>query len=286
MKPVIIIAITILIIGVSITSISAQSQSEIPVWVKGVADFWVKGNISDSDFGESISFLIEQDIIHVDMVDSKDSETVNKIMMLEIDNRNLEIENKKLKNDISVLESKNKRLQNTVNNSQPSSSHNTQSNIEKSANTSDAEYGKYACDGGSRTIDRVTFDIICSGIYYHEDEYVLRFDFEITNKGRSDFTFNPKNVSVESCIYELKNDNYSTKSGWSCVSTPLLNARSSLGEITGNWDSTGGIHSGSIIFDLIDKELLENGITKLKFQQYHDSTERTFDLSLSFDINP
>jgi len=104
MKPVIIIAISVLIIGVSVTSISAQSQSDIPTWVKGVADFWVKGEISDSEFGESISFLIEQNIIQVEIPKVDDTETVNKIMGLEIDNRNLENENKELKNTINSLE--------------------------------------------------------------------------------------------------------------------------------------------------------------------------------------
>jgi len=103
-----------LALTVSITSISAQSQSDIPVWVKGVADFWVKGNISDSDFGESISFLIEQDIIHVDMPDTKDSETVNKIMMLEIENRKLKIENKEQEKTLISMLSKYEELKKVV----------------------------------------------------------------------------------------------------------------------------------------------------------------------------
>jgi len=97
MKSLVIIVIAVLISGVSITSISAQSQSEIPSWVKGVADFWVKGEISDSDFGESISFLIEEKIIQVEMSKVDDTEAVNKIM-------NLEIENKELKNTINSIE--------------------------------------------------------------------------------------------------------------------------------------------------------------------------------------
>ncbi len=42
--------ITVSIVSISITSIYAQSQYEIPSWVKGVANFWVEGNISDSEF--------------------------------------------------------------------------------------------------------------------------------------------------------------------------------------------------------------------------------------------
>ncbi len=71
MKKVLLFAvISVLIVSVSVTSISAQFQTDIPAWVKGVANFWVEGNISDSEFGESISFLIEQNIIQVEMPDN------------------------------------------------------------------------------------------------------------------------------------------------------------------------------------------------------------------------
>ena len=51
--------VTLSIIGISITSVSAQSQYEIPSWVKGIAGFWAEGNISDSEFGEGLAFLID-----------------------------------------------------------------------------------------------------------------------------------------------------------------------------------------------------------------------------------
>ena len=58
MKKILLFAvISVVIVSVSVTSIYAQSQTDIPAWVKGVANFWVEGNISDSEFGESISFL-------------------------------------------------------------------------------------------------------------------------------------------------------------------------------------------------------------------------------------
>ncbi|WP_218841249.1 hypothetical protein [Nitrosopumilus cobalaminigenes] len=93
----------IVISSISITSISAQSQSEIPAWVKGVADYWVKGNISDSDFGESISFLIEQNIIKVDMPNQDNSILQKKVNNLETRILDLESENKNLKTENAKL---------------------------------------------------------------------------------------------------------------------------------------------------------------------------------------
>ncbi len=92
MKPVIIIAITILIIGVSITSISAQSQYDIPAWVKGVAGFWAEDKITDNEFGEGLSFLIDSQIIKVPK-------------MLELENRvnQLQNENEKLRMELEQI---------------------------------------------------------------------------------------------------------------------------------------------------------------------------------------
>jgi len=99
--------ISVLIVSVSVTSIYAQSQYEIPAWVKGIANFWVEGNISDSEFGESISFLIEQNILQVEMPETDDSQNINKI-------RNLAVENSKLKAENKKLKAENKELQNTI----------------------------------------------------------------------------------------------------------------------------------------------------------------------------
>jgi len=107
--------VSILIVSVSVTSISAQSQSEIPAWVKGVANYWVDGNISDSDFGESITFLIEQNIIQVEMPESDDFQNVNKIRDLVVENKKLEAENKKLATENKKLKQENARLNDLVN---------------------------------------------------------------------------------------------------------------------------------------------------------------------------
>ena len=53
--------LALLLVPILLIPVYAQeSTSEIPAWVKGVANFWVEGNISDQEFGEAISFLIEQ----------------------------------------------------------------------------------------------------------------------------------------------------------------------------------------------------------------------------------
>jgi len=46
------------------------SADEIPTWVKGIANFWVQGNITDTEFGDAIIFLIEQDIVKLDLLEN------------------------------------------------------------------------------------------------------------------------------------------------------------------------------------------------------------------------
>jgi len=100
-------------VGGIILSISAQ-ESQIPAWVKGVANFWVEGNISDDEFGEAVTFLIEQKIIRVAMPNvADDTELKNKISQLEAEKTRLE-------NEILVYKRQNLKLQNELNNIQDS----------------------------------------------------------------------------------------------------------------------------------------------------------------------
>ena len=71
--------VSVLIVSVSVTSISAQSQYDIPSWVKGIAGFWVEDKITDREFGEGLSFLIDNGIIKVPLI----QELQNKITQLE-----------------------------------------------------------------------------------------------------------------------------------------------------------------------------------------------------------
>jgi len=71
--------------GDAFTSISALIQYDIPSWVKGVANFWAEGNISDSEFGEALSFLIDNEIIKVPKI----QELQNEITQLKAENSEL-----------------------------------------------------------------------------------------------------------------------------------------------------------------------------------------------------
>jgi len=113
LKSVLIIAIVVvfgLVMGVSLNA--SADESLIPPWVKGVANFWVEGNISDSEFGDSISFLIEQDIIKVELPLEAGFQNTDIIRNLEVENKKLQNEVKELKNKIISLEIKNKLLSN------------------------------------------------------------------------------------------------------------------------------------------------------------------------------
>lgn len=58
------------IITISVTTISAQQSYNIPSWFKGVAGFWAEDKISDQEFGEGISFLINEEIIQIPEMES------------------------------------------------------------------------------------------------------------------------------------------------------------------------------------------------------------------------
>jgi len=60
-----------LIISITVVAtVSAQEKYSIPAWVKGVAGFWAENKISDDEFGEGLSFLIDQNIIKVPQIES------------------------------------------------------------------------------------------------------------------------------------------------------------------------------------------------------------------------
>ena len=82
-----ILAISILVIlSVSITTVYAQNQYQIPSWVKGIAGFWAEGKISDAEFGQGLAFLIDNELIKIPKI----QELQNKITQLENENRDLQ----------------------------------------------------------------------------------------------------------------------------------------------------------------------------------------------------
>jgi len=84
--------LAILVIGVSVTtflSISAQQNYDIPAWVKGIAGFWSEDKISDNDFGEGLSFLIQQGIIKIPEMESLKQEVAElKVKVNELEQEN------------------------------------------------------------------------------------------------------------------------------------------------------------------------------------------------------
>jgi len=91
------IIIVSLIISITLaSSVDAQGKYSIPVWVKGIAGFWAEDKITDSDFGEGLSFLISEKIIEVPEMKSMEQEIAQ-----------LKTENKNLKGELRFLEKEN-----------------------------------------------------------------------------------------------------------------------------------------------------------------------------------
>ena len=128
MKKITVISILVLAtLSVSVTAISAQSAYDIPSWVKGVAGFWAEGKITDADFGEAISFLIEQKIIKVQIPVKDNPELQNKISQLESKNILLQNEVTSLKNENSQLKQQVSSLQKKI----PETTSSTNTNSQK-----------------------------------------------------------------------------------------------------------------------------------------------------------
>ena len=49
----------------SASPINAQQNYDIPEWVRIVAGFWAEEKISDAEFSQALTFLINQEIIKV-----------------------------------------------------------------------------------------------------------------------------------------------------------------------------------------------------------------------------
>lgn len=122
-RQIIILSALVLLIPFSIVS-----ATQIPEWVKGVASFWVEGNISDEEFGKAISFLIENDIIQVEIPDSKADKIVEQPtgpLLSQIDSLQLEISS--LESEIDDLKSENSNLRSEIANLESKSSSNSYS---------------------------------------------------------------------------------------------------------------------------------------------------------------
>jgi len=64
--------ISALIVSISITSISAQSQ-EVPSWIKNNAGWWAEGTIDDTAFLQGIQYLIKEGIMIIPPTESSET---------------------------------------------------------------------------------------------------------------------------------------------------------------------------------------------------------------------
>ena len=55
--------------------ISAFAESEIPDWVKQVAEFWITDQIDDEGFVQVIEYLVQQEIIDIPYAESPEGES-------------------------------------------------------------------------------------------------------------------------------------------------------------------------------------------------------------------
>ena len=94
-----ILVISVIVVSfVTVLSIDAQQDYNIPQWVKLNALWWGQGNISDADFISAINFLIDKKILKVSTTQDDD---------WKIKTNQLYKENQQLKKEISDLKKKN-----------------------------------------------------------------------------------------------------------------------------------------------------------------------------------
>ncbi len=101
MRVVLFSIIGICIIGITASTlvVSAQSQYDIPLWVKNVAGFWANDEITDNEFGEGLTFLIDNEIISVPKI----TELEKEIAQMEAEKKTLLSMNYQLKQENAKL---------------------------------------------------------------------------------------------------------------------------------------------------------------------------------------
>src|SRR3972149_5595165 len=81
----IVLPLVLAVFIISLPAVDGQTNYKIPSWIKNLAKFWVNDKISDQQFADSLSYLIDKRIVKVSLIDS------------------LKQENEKLKNENSQL---------------------------------------------------------------------------------------------------------------------------------------------------------------------------------------
>jgi len=78
------VLVLIMISGVGMFSfVSAQEESQIPVWIKTAIGFWVNGQIPDEEFLKAIEYFVENKIIKVHSQTTDDDVLINNLQILQ-----------------------------------------------------------------------------------------------------------------------------------------------------------------------------------------------------------
>lgn len=83
-------AISILFLGITISPVEAEISYIIPDWVKDITGLWVEGKITDNNFLEIVTFLIDDEIITIPLIQELQDEITqlkneNEMLRAELD---------------------------------------------------------------------------------------------------------------------------------------------------------------------------------------------------------
>ena len=75
--------LTISILAIGFTAVSAQENAQIPIWIKTAVGFWVNNQISDDEFLKAIEYFVENELIIVPSQTTNDAELINNLQILQ-----------------------------------------------------------------------------------------------------------------------------------------------------------------------------------------------------------
>ena len=112
------VIVGVIFVAISTTTIYAQQNYDIPSWFKGVAGFWAEDKISDQEFGEGVSFLINEGLIKIPELERLKQESSSQdvdilrgmVYTLSEENQQLKAEIKALTGNTKITESDDARL--------------------------------------------------------------------------------------------------------------------------------------------------------------------------------
>ncbi len=85
--------ISIFFLAITISSVWAETSYIVPDWVKDITGLWVEGKITDNNFLEIVTFLINEEIITIPLIQDLQDEITqlkneNKMLQAELDESN------------------------------------------------------------------------------------------------------------------------------------------------------------------------------------------------------